>query len=505
MSLSPGLVAAGLACGIFILYHTQKARSNPPLPPGPPADPIIGHLRILPEANQHLVFHEWCKRYGNIIYLHCLGRSIIVLNDLESAVELLEKRSNNYSDRPKFRYFELLGWKASVTFMQYGRRFRKHRRLLNEAFNSDICETYRPMQRDLAHGLAQRLMERPEEFDSILNWYSVAIVMRITYGRHVASNDDMYVEMARDASALFANAGPPGGNPIDLFPFLQHLPSWFPGTYYANFARKWSHIVHKLHDYPYDAVKRQVADGTAESSYISTNLERGMERDLSDEEAEDIKATAASIYAAGHETTWATALWFVLAMVLYPECQRKAQAEIDAVVGDRMPDYADRPALPYVECLIQEVFRWQPVVPLGIPHRAMKDDVYNGMFIPEGSIVLANATGMSRDENIYKDPDRFIPLRFRPQPEGNSEPHPEATFGFGRRICPGRHLAVGSVYMAVVTILATLDISRKLDDNGKEIIPVVECQTGLGSHPKPFDCVISTRLIGKQRLAGQTA
>ncbi|KAL0960005.1 hypothetical protein HGRIS_011657 [Hohenbuehelia grisea] len=490
-SLAPIVVV--LAFGILLIYRTRNSRSRLPFPPGPPADPILGHLRILPDANQHLVYHEWCKKYGNVIRLHCLGRSIIVLNDLQSAVELLDKRSNIYSDRPKFTFYELLGWKATITFMQYGSRLRKHRRLFNEAFTPQACEAYQAMQRELAQSLVQRLTQQPEEFDSILNWYSVAIVMRITYGRNVDSNNDSYVKIARDAGTALADAGPPGGNPIDLFPFLQYLPSWFPGTYYANYARERSHVLQQLHDYPYDDVKRQLADGTAEPSYLSGHLERAASTELSDEEVEDIKLTAAAIYGAGHETTWATTLWFVLAMVLYPECQKRAQAEIDAVVGDRMPDFSDRPALPYVECLIQEVLRWQPALPSGVPHRSTQDDVYKGMFIPKGSIVVANATGMSLDENVYENPERFNPLRFRPQPEGNAEPYADATFGFGRRVCPGRHLAVSSVYMAVVTILATLDINRKINDRGEEIIPVIEYQTGLTSHPKPFDCVITPR------------
>lgn len=53
-------------------------------------------------------------------------------------------------------------------------------------------------------------------------------------------------------------------------------------------------------------------------------------------------------------------------MTLYPEAQKKAQAEIDAVVGrNRLPTLADRASLPYVEALVKEVFRWQPVGPLG--------------------------------------------------------------------------------------------------------------------------------------------
>ena len=78
-------------------------------------------------------------------------------------------------------------------------------------------------------------------------------------------------------------------------------------------------------------------------------------------------------------------------MVCYPEAQKKAQAEIDAVVGrDRLPSLADRPQLPYITAVMNEVFRWSPVAPLAIPHSAMQDDVYQGYLIPKGSLVIPN-------------------------------------------------------------------------------------------------------------------
>lgn len=78
-------------------------------------------------------------------------------------------------------------------------------------------------------------------------------------------------------------------------------------------------------------------------------------------------------------------------MTLYPEAQKKAQEEIDRVVGsDRLPTLADRENMPYIQALIKEVLRWHPGSPLGIPHTSTQDDVYNGYFIPKGSILLPN-------------------------------------------------------------------------------------------------------------------
>ena len=98
-------------------------------------------------------------------------------------------------------------------------------------------------------------------------------------------------------------------------------------------------------------------------------------------------------------------------MLKQPEAQRKAQTEIDTVVGpSRLPDFDDQEKLPYVNALVKEVLRWHPVVhlsewylrfrvvilylgqcfPPDVPHRLKTDDVYDGYFLPAGSTVIAN-------------------------------------------------------------------------------------------------------------------
>lgn len=96
-------------------------------------------------------------------------------------------------------------------------------------------------------------------------------------------------------------------------------------------------------------------------------------------------------------------------MMLHPEVQRRAQAEIDAVVGNaRLPSFEDREGLPFVDAIVKEILRWRPPGPVGvlsqyshffhrptvifkgIPHRAMKDDIHEGYFIPQGTTVVMN-------------------------------------------------------------------------------------------------------------------
>lgn len=68
----------------------------------------------------------------------------------------------------------------------------------------------------------------------------------------------------------------------------------------------------------------------------------------------------------GAETTATAMGWWSYAMLAYPECQRRAQEELDMVVGrERVPTFADLPDLPYISAMIKETLRWRPVLPIG--------------------------------------------------------------------------------------------------------------------------------------------
>jgi len=149
---------------------------------------------------------------------------------------------------------------------------------------------------------------------------------------------------------------------------------------------------------------------------------------------------------AGSETTSTTLMWWTLAMVIFPQVQRRAQAELDAVVGrTRLPTFADAPRLPYVRAVIKEVLRWRPGLPLGVSHKATEGDWYEGMFVPKGATCVANIWQCNHDRAVFgDDADEFKPERhlddeggLRPGPiETNQEGH--SSFGFGRRICVGK-------------------------------------------------------------------
>ena len=127
---------------------------------------------------------------------------------------------------------------------------------------------------------------------------------------------------------------------------------------------------------------------------------------------------------------------FFLAMILNPKVMKKAQEELDRVVGKgELPDFSHKDSLPYIDALVKEVLRWSPPLPIALPNRAMQDDVYRGYLIPKGATVIQNVWGIFRDPKVYPDPEAFNPDRFLE--DGKIDPlvpNPEdRAFGAGRR------------------------------------------------------------------------
>ncbi|KAF9262287.1 cytochrome P450 [Marasmius fiardii PR-910] len=200
------------------------------------------------------------------------------------------------------------------------------------------------------------------------------------------------------------------------------------------------------------------------------------------------------MFGAGEESSYTTLTSLILAMIHNPQIQQRGYEEIITVIGqDRLPDLSDRESLPYLECILQENFRWHVAVPLGFPHLSLEDDVFHGMFIPKGTIVISNIRGMSRDERVYSDPLKFDPSRYLPTPDGKAEPRFPAMWGFGRRICPGRHLAELALWHAIACMLATLEILPPKDEAGDVVLPEPMIMEGLTSGFAPFKFEVRAR------------
>lgn len=505
------LLAVAAATVVYLIYNVFSKQKGLPLPPGPPAEPILGHLRVVPTDHPEYAYTKWGKEYGtDILHFSVLGRSIVVLNSVEAARDLMDKRGANFADRPRFVLFEVMGWGVTLTFLRWSPRFKLHRKLLQQSFTQSACKAYRPILSEEARRSTKAIINKPQDWELLLRQFSQAIVLRIGFGIDVQERDDPYVRMAIDVEEATGQGGVPAGSLVDFFPSLRFMPSCL--SKFSSFleplvhARRTKASIQRLHDAPWDAIEPSMrAQKVTQPSFMLTHFGRYLENEAKGKPNEatiaDLKGAAGAISIAGGNTTWSTIIVCVLNLILNPEVQEKARAEIEAVIGVdedgtllRLPDFEDRPKLKWLEYTIQETMRWAPLSPLGVPHASVEEDMYKGYRIPAGSVVYANAWAMSRDERVYSSPDEFAPERYIPVEEGGKgEPLPDGPFGFGRRVCPGQYLALSGVYIIMAALLATMNLKCPTDEEGKEIKPSVTFSNGLSGVPDSFGCVMTPR------------
>ncbi|KAF8507774.1 cytochrome P450 [Gautieria morchelliformis] len=505
------------------LVNRKRLPKGLRLPPGPPGRWILGNLTDMPTQHEWETYAEWAKKYGGLVHIKIFGQSIVIIDTADIAYELFEKRSAIYSDRTELPMLkDLMGFTWFTAFMHYGQEWRRNRALMHKKLHPAAAAEYHPIQAKHIRRMLRRLCESPDDFVNHIRHSSGAITMELVYAINVLDKDDPYIEAAEKAMSHFGAAANPGTFLVDVLPILKYVPEWFPGAGFRKTARLWRQDIIKMNVIPFEATKKALNAGTANPSFTSSLLEdlttNGTAR--ADEEA-IIRGVGSTLYAGGSDAVALllasrtlqhtdhvivqivhTLHTFILAMVISPEVQKKAQAELDAVMGpNRLPEFEDRNNLPYINALCKEVLRWHPLEPLGFAHATTQDDIYDGYFIPKGAIILGNSWQILHDEAVYgPNTDDFNPERFL---DPNVK-YPNAAFGYGRRICPGRHLADNSVFIAVASILKVFDITPARDSSTGEEIPVSKAFTsGFFSYPEPFVCSIRPRSDASEALIVQ--
>lgn len=338
--------------------------------------------------------------------------------------------------------------------------------------------------------------------DVVLTQYSLAaaIILQITYGYSIERKKaDPLVDMIEHAMEHLSLAFVPLSWLIDAVPAINLLPEGFPGTSYKDTAREWKALNEAAAEIPYSFVRQQMAKGTHRPSYVSNLLQQSItknenDHNLAPQDEEAIKWTAVSLYAAGSDSTVAILSSFILAMVMFPEVQRRAQEEIDRVVGSsRLPGFEDRVNLPYIDGIVKEAWRWNPVGPMGLAHRSEEDIIYKDYIIPEGAYLLPSLWWFLHDPKDYSDPDIYKPERYMAP---LNEPDPsDLAFGYGRRSCAGRFFADASVFITVAQTLAVFQIRKARDAQGNEINAKLEAIPGMVNRPKKFEFKVASRSL----------
>ncbi|KAI9435069.1 cytochrome P450 [Lactarius indigo] len=500
------VLAFGTVIG-FAIFLVARHLQSPwrKLPPGPRGLPFLGNALQLRDQ-QWLQFTRWKQEFGDVFYLNAAGQPIVILNTQKAAADLLDRRAGIYSDRPRLIVCaQILCGGLAIVFQNHGPLWRRMRRAAHESLSKSVVESFKTPQFNEAVILASDLIDQPATSDDHLRRAAASMITTVTYDTPpIVSELDPGIRAINDFVARLMRAALPGAH-------FRGILSVDEAHSEQRDAEYWYEKDSAMFEGLFNSVREKMSKGIDRPSLVGTLIKGAEKYGLSDRENSWI---AAVMYAAGTDTMSAFLAWWMLAMVTYPEVQKRAQAELDAVVGrQRIPTFADFQNLPYLRAMVKEALRWRPADPLGFPHRLSEDDWYNGMFIPKGAIMMANVWHLNRDPEIYgADAAHFNPARFLDAngdvgpcpPETKEEGH--VTYGFGRRICVGKHVANNSLFINMAVALWACNIEAGKDEHGN-VIPIDvdgSVEDGLTVRPVPFKTDIRPRFPeAVELLAGE--
>ncbi|KIK68270.1 hypothetical protein GYMLUDRAFT_256026 [Collybiopsis luxurians FD-317 M1] len=487
--------------GAWAIFYVSKAWYTwSKLPPGPRGLPVLGNLLQLRNGRHWLTFADWKKKYGPLIYLNFAGQPAIVLGSQKVAADLQDRRAHIYSDRP-FNYVatELLTGGLAFAFAQHGDVWKRQRKGAHEALSPQMSKNYCGFQETESIILLDQLMTAPDDWDKHFRRTSISLMLSVLYGSPpLLDSRDPHIERVNQFTERAVEAATPGAFLVEYFTWMKYLPRWM--TPWRAWAEDHFKRDSEMFESMFAGVEERMNAGDETASVVATLIRDREQKGLTMKEAAWLPVT---LYAAGAETTSSQLAWFLQAIVLHPEIQKRAQKEIDHVVGShRLPTFDDFAKLTYIRALVKEILRWRPTNPIFLPHRLCQDDYYEGYFVPKDSLCITNLWAINLDKEIYgEDAEEFKPERFLNEngeitssvPDSKDEGH--FSFGFGRRICVGRHVANNSLFIQIASLLWAFDISPEVDASGNPCLPdSLDCiDYGLVVRPVPFRCKFSAR------------
>jgi cytochrome P450 len=398
--------------------------------PAGPQGGVYGLGNLLRFQRDTLDFlSQAAEQFGDITYYQMAAFHFYQLNHPDHVHNVLVKHSNKIEKWGR----QTDTWANAVghsTLTLEGAEWKKHRNILNPAFQPQAVERYL----DVVIRHTNRLLDRWENGKTYEMMFEM---MRTTMGI-IADIIFGLKDMERDAADLNRALTTVFEVLTKRTTAFQQIPPWVPtpdNLRIRNATKTIETFILRL-------IRQRRLDGMHYNDILSDLMDAEDEETgekLSDQE---ILYELKTLFGAGHETTALMLMWTLYQLSKSPEVQKKLNGEINQVLGDRTPGLEDIPNLKYTDYVLNESMRNYPPAWSLMVRKALEDIQVAGTTIPKGSVIMIPIWVVHRNPQIFADPLRFDPERFEGDWRKRYPKYAFFPFGGGPHICIGAHLAI---------------------------------------------------------------
>jgi cytochrome P450 len=420
--------------------QTKTAASLSPQkrPPGPPENWLLGSARAI--QRDPLGFNmSLFQRYGNVAAIRFLIWPTYMIFEPHDVKHVLQENHRNYSKETYLTRF-LRPLFGLGLFTNDGQSWLHQRRLMQPAFHRKQLATFGK----LMTGATESLLERWQNAAHGRPLDVAAEMMRLTLqivGQALFSIDlsDETETVGQAFTALTAS--------ISDYIFNPFPPLGFPTPRNRRIQQSIRMLDAVVQDIITEHRRLSVDKGDLLSMLLLARDEETGEG-MNDRQVRDEVMT---LLLAGHETTSNALTWTWYLLSQHPDAESRLHAELEQVLGGRIPTVEDLPGLLSTRMVLEETLRLYPPV-VGFNRKALADDEVGGYVVPANTLIWLSPYVTHRHPDFWENPDVFDPERFSPQRSAGRPHFAHFPFGGGPRQCIGNNFALLEAQLILATI-----------------------------------------------------
>jgi cytochrome P450 len=419
----------------------------PRRPPGPRGLPIVG-TSFMASRDSTQTLTRWAREYGDIVYYRFFDFRFYLLFHPQHIEQVLLGKTGNFVKGITSRANPELFGNGLLT--SDGDFWRRQRKLSNPAFHRESLVRYADITTEEATRLLQAWKNgETRNIHNDMMYVTLRIVLRSLFGSDLGESMKV-IEPALDA-IMVSSSG------FHSIAFFLRLPTPTRARHFRA-VREIDRVVYALIARGREKLRsgggraanaeQQTAGGAKDLLTLLLTARDDDGNSMSDQQLRDEVIT---LLLAGHETTALNLSWTWYLLAQHPEVEEKLHAELDTVLGGRLPCAGDLPKLQYTDRVIRETLRLYPPA-WRIFRRTEEPFAVGDYVLPAGSNIVLSQWVTQRDPRWFSEPERFHPDRWTEEAAAKLPRFAYFPFGGGPRVCIG----AGFAMMEATLLLATI-------------------------------------------------